>query len=123
MSGVDESPNNPELRELLHGYELSHPRLYHPYAECLGHCPTCNRRVRNQAESYEQRILTDPAALPMLDPVLRQSVSFCGLCALGAMQEAARIRDRYKTVSDCFGYRSEERRVGIEGSSRGSPKH
>lgn len=101
---VEEPPSDPELRELMHGYELSHPRLYHPYAECLGHCPTCNRRVRNQAESYVQRILTDPAALPMLDPVLRQSVSFCGLCALGTMQEAARIRDRYKTVSDCFGY-------------------
>ena len=101
---VEEPPSDPELRELMCGYELSHPRLYHPYAECMGHCPTCNRRVRNQAESYVQRILTDSAALPLVDPALRQSVSFCGLCALGTMQEAARIRDRYKMVSDCFGY-------------------
>lgn len=103
---VEEPPSDPELRELMRGYELSHPKLYHPYAECMGRCTTCNRRVRNQAESYVQRILTDSEALPMpvTDRAVLQTVSFCALCAMGTMREAARIRDRYKSVNDCFGY-------------------
>ena len=101
---VEEPPSDPELAAQMRGYELSHAALYHPFAECLGRCPTCDRRVRNQAESYVQRILTDPAALPLLDPALRKTVSFCGLCMMGTMQEAARIRDRYQTLSDRFGY-------------------
>lgn len=101
---VEEPPSDQELYEQMHGYELAHAELYHPFPECLGRCATCDRRVRNQAESYVQRILTDPSALPLLDPVLRQTVSFCGLCMMGTVQEAARIHARYKTVSDCFGY-------------------
>lgn len=101
---VEEPPDDHQLHLLMQQYELSHPELYHPYPECLGRCKTCNRRVRNQAESYVQRILTDPSALPLLDPVLRQTVSFCGLCMMGTAQEAARIQSRYKNVDDRFGY-------------------
>lgn len=101
---VEEPPDDHELHEMMRQYELSHPELYHPYAECLGRCETCNRRVRNQAESYVQRILSDPSTLPMLDPVLRKTVSFCGLCMMGTAQEASRIQKRYKSVDDRFGY-------------------
>lgn len=101
---VEEPPDDHELHEMMREYELSHPELYHPYPECMGRCETCDRRVRNQAESYVQRILTDPTALPLLDPVLRKTVSFCGLCMMGTAQEAARIRKRYKELDDRFGY-------------------
>lgn len=101
---VEEPPDDHELYRLMHGYELSHPHLYHPFEECLGTCQTCNRRVRNQAENYVYRILTEPDALPLLDPALRRSVSFCGLCMMGTVQEAKRICARYKTVNAHFTY-------------------
>ena len=101
---VEEPPTDLELGALMQDYEITHPKLYHPYEECLGHCSVCNRRARNQAESYVQRILTEPEALPLLDSALMQKVSFCGLCAMGTMQEAARICERYKKVSKEFGY-------------------
>ena len=100
---VEEPPDDRELYGMMHEYELSHPELYHPYPECLHHCTTCNRRVRNQAESYVQRILSDPTALPISDPAVRKTVSFCGLCMMGMVKEAERIRERYKTINDVFG--------------------
>ena len=100
---VEEPPDDKELYSLMHTYELSHPMLYHPYAECLGCCQTCDRRVRNQAESYVQRIVSDPTALPLVDPVIRKTVSFCGLALMGTVEEAKRLHERYKTVSDVFG--------------------
>lgn len=102
--GVEEPPDDHELYELMHNYELSHAELYHPFPECMERCTVCNRRVRNQAESYVQQILANPSLLPLSDPLLRQTVSFCGLCMMGTMQEASRIHNRYKMVSEIFGY-------------------
>lgn len=89
---------------MMRGYELSHPELYHPFAECLGRCEVCDRRTRNQAESYVREVLTNPAARPLQDPVLAERVSFCGLYLLGTAREAERIRARYGTVDERFGY-------------------
>ena len=100
---VEEPPSDQELYRMMHEYELSHPKLYHPFAECFMTCQTCDRRVRNQAESFVLHVISDPAALPLVDPALRKTVSFCGLCLMATVQEAKRLHERYKTVSDVFG--------------------
>lgn len=102
--GVEEPPDDSELHEIMRSYELSHPELYHPFAECLARCETCDRRTRNQAESYVQRILSDPSAMPIKDPAIAQRVSFCGLCLAGMAGEAERIKRRYMHVDGRFGY-------------------
>lgn len=101
---VEEPPDDQELHRMMRGYELSHPELYHPFAECLGRCEVCDRRTRNQAESYVREVLTNPAARPLQDPALAERVSFCGLYLLGTAREAERIRARYGTVDERFGY-------------------
>lgn len=102
--GIEEPPDDAELHQMMRNYELSHPELYHPFAECLARCETCDRRARNQAESYVRRILSDPSAMPIKDPAIARRVSFCGLCLAGATKEAERIKERYKYVDERFGY-------------------
>lgn len=101
---VEEPPDDAELHQMMRGYELSHPELYHPFPECLSRCETCDRRTRNQAESYVQRILSDPSALPIKDPEIAKRVSFCGLRLAGTAEEALRIKKRYGHVDERFGY-------------------
>ena len=102
--GVEEPPDDHELHQLMRGYELSHPKLYHPYPECLGRCEICDRRTRNQAEGYVHKIISDPSARPLQDPELATRVPFCGLYLLGAAKEAERIAARYGHVDNRFGY-------------------
>lgn len=103
---VEEPPSDAELHELMRSYELTHAELYHPYPECIGRCSVCNRRVRNQAENFVQRILTEPEAqtLMIADPKLRSTLPFCGLCMQSMLREAERIKSRYKSIDNTFGY-------------------
>lgn len=101
---VAEPPSDQELHQMMRGYELDHPGLYHPYPECLERCTTCNRRVRNQAESYVRRILSDPTSLPIKDPAIARSLTFCGHCLAGMTKEAERIKGRYGSIDERFGY-------------------
>ncbi len=101
---IEEPPDDTELHQIMCDYELSHPELYHPFAECLARCATCDRRTRNQAESYVRKILSNPSAMPIKDPAIARKVSFCGLCLTGMAEEAERIKGRYKHVDERFGY-------------------
>lgn len=111
---VEEPPSDEELTELMSSYQREHADLYLPFAECGGHCQVCDRRVRNQAESfvrglfaggetdiYRQAFVGEDAAM------IEQMQSRIGICPLGLLlskQEAERIRERYAQVGEAFGY-------------------
>lgn len=108
---VEEPPLDPQLKEMMHDYELSHPDIYLPYAGCHGYCANCNRRVRNQAEVFINSVLERDlyketfAMLPQdaLDKMKKQ-VPLHGLILLEARKEAKRLKTRYKTLGDVFGH-------------------
>ena len=85
-----------------------------PYPECSGRCAVCNRRVRNQAESFVQRLLLDNGADPYQQVFqihdkeqleqFRKTIGLCGICLLAAENEGKRIIERYKTLGQEFGY-------------------
>ncbi len=111
---VEEPPTDEELKEQMASYELSHLALYMPYPECSGRCSICNRRVRNQAESFVQQLLLDNGADPYQKVFqiqnkeqleqFRKTVGLCGICLLAAESEAGRILERYKTLGEEFGH-------------------
>lgn len=110
---VEEPPSDAELKQIMSGYELEHRDLYLPYSWCTECCETCNRRTRNQAETFVQHSIAGPHSdvYKMLFPTseqtqlekLRGSTTFCGVCMLSAKKEAARIARRYGEVGNTFG--------------------
>ena len=110
---VEEPPSDAELKRIMAGYELAHQELYLPFSECATCCRTCNRRTRNQAESFVAQTISGPRAdvyqkvfsnsdRSQLDK-LRKSTTLCGVSMLVAKKEAARIAERYGGVGSQFG--------------------
>ena len=110
---VEEPPDDEELKAIMADYERTHKELYMPYPQCQINCKSCNRRVRNQAESFVQTILLDNNADPYallfeksskaeVDEY-RDKLGVCGVSCLLAGNEMKRILARYKEVGDAFG--------------------
>jgi hypothetical protein len=108
---VEEPPSDAGIKSIMAGYELAHRELYLPYAECAQCCHTCNRRVRNQAESFIQRSVVETGAdiyrCVFRDSntfeQLKEKVTLCGVCNLAARKEYERICERYGEAGSCFG--------------------
>ena len=110
---VEEPQTDEELRLIMSDYERTHKQLYMPYPQCSGNCTVCNRRVRNQAESFVQRILVEGRADPYLAAFSKGGKaeadrfrSLLGVCSVSLMltnNEAKRLLERYKQLGDCFG--------------------
>lgn len=110
---VEEPQTDEELKVIMADYERSHKELYMPYPECHANCKICNRRVRNQAESFVQRILLDYNADPYLCAFakggkaeadrFRKVLGVCGVSLMLTNNEAKRIMERYNQIGDSFG--------------------
>ena len=110
---VEEPPSDRELKNIMSGYEESHHDLYMPFPECTMNCRTCNRRVRNQAESFvTEKILNAKKdvyrqALPQEKAEgierFKKAIPFLAITRLLAIKEAKRIKDRYGTIGEEFG--------------------
>lgn len=110
---VEEPPEDQQLKDIMSDYEMSHRELFLPYKECGGVCEICNRRTRNQAESFVKTLLLDNGADPyrmafstkdktQLE-AFRNVIGVCGICLRATQIEADRIRERYGTLGSCFG--------------------
>lgn len=109
---VEEPPSDEELRAIMAPYEAAHEELFMPYPECSGVCSSCNRRVRNQAESLIHRI-SGPGAdaydlafqkdVKSQRDAFRKVLGLCGVTRLLAKHEAERIAQRYGEIGACFG--------------------
>lgn len=107
---VSEPPSNAELRAMMSEYEQEHRDLYVPFAECNQCCGQCNKRVRNQAESFVRQLLleakSDPyeKAFPALDrDKYREKISLCQVCMVLSTREAKRLMKRYHNLGEEFG--------------------
>lgn len=107
---VEEPPSDNELKTIMEGYEKSHKDLYMPFAECQRNCSSCNRRVRNQAESFVKEKVLDSRkdVFQQLFPSniagkMRNSLNFLGVTCLLAKKEATRIKSRYGYIGEAFG--------------------
>ncbi|MBR3358876.1 MAG: ATP-binding protein [Solobacterium sp.] len=109
---VEEPPSDKELEEIMASYEDAHSSLYMPYELCTQFCTRCDRRVRNQAESY----ITETFLKKHTDPIKSVFTSeteeslkayytkfkMCDLLAGIAKREKKRLEDRYGTVGESF---------------------
>lgn len=110
---VEEPPEDEELKGIMADYERSHRELYLPFPQCSGACDLCNRRVRNQAENFVQRLLLDNYADPYAQvfrlsdkkqlEAFRKTLGLCGICMRSAKNEADRIQKRYGHLGESFG--------------------
>ena len=110
---VEEPPSDRDLKIIMSEYEKAHNDLYMPFIECTGNCRTCNRRVRNQAESFVlDKILNSKQdvyqqAFPKEKKEglerFRKAVGFLSVVHLLAVREARRIKDRYGIIGEEFG--------------------
>ena len=110
---VDISPSDEELHFRMRSYELTHPDLFRPFPQCSNCCETCNRRVRNQAESFVRNLLTDKKrdvyrkVFSKEDAVTveeyRKNIAFCSVCMILKNREEKRIKERYHEIGECFG--------------------
>lgn len=110
---VEEPPTDEELKEIMREYEATHKELYQPFPQCSDVCKSCNRRVRNQAESFVRRCFLEnnvdlyKLAFPKADSIqiekFKQTIGICGISLLLTKEERKRIINRYKKVGDSFG--------------------
>lgn len=110
---VELPPSDTELHEIMKPYEISHSSLYKPFPECNACCEVCNRRVRNQAESFVNRLMENKKAdlykqlfaSDNADQIekYRKAVGYCSALLLLKNREEKRIIQRYKNIGDCFG--------------------
>lgn len=107
---VEEPPSDHELARMMETYEKTHPTLYYPYPQCRGCCSTCNRRVRNQAETFVRDNLLSAAADPYkkafhhnAEAFRERGITMTQVCYTLAVQEANRLKERYGTVGEAFG--------------------
>ncbi len=110
---VEEPPLDEELKDIMADYEKTHRELYLPYSQCKEACQLCNRRVRNQAESFVRKLLIDNGADPYAEvfsisdrtqlELFRKTLGLCGICLSATQKEAERIRSRYGMLGECFG--------------------
>lgn len=110
---VEEPPTDEELKSIMCGYELEHVDLYMPYPECKNYCSICDRRVRNQVESFLNQKIVNPhqdiyvTAFPKAEAKqlegFRKTLGICGIGLLLTKREIERIRQRYSHVGDSFG--------------------
>ena len=112
---VEEPPSDDELRLVMSVYEQKHPELYLPFPECSSTCEFCNRRVRNQAESFLQNTLLNniagediynqvfPGSASADVEMFRKTLGICGIMRLLTEKEAARLQNRYGDVGEVFG--------------------
>lgn len=105
---VEEPPSDEELHSIMSYYEDNHRELYLPYEECSSCCRRCNRRVRNQAESYISSVYEEPfrAIWKQTDASqikkLQKTIGICDLILGGTKSEMIRIQKRYNSVGDSF---------------------
>lgn len=110
---VELPPSDKELHEIMEPYELSHSFLYKPFPECNECCEVCNKRVRNQAESFVNRLMenkkTDLYKQLFSNEEagqvekFRKTIGYCSALLLMKNREEKRIVQRYKDIGDCFG--------------------
>lgn len=107
---VEEPPSDQELAVMMEGYEATHPELYFPYPQCSKCCSKCNRRVRNQAETFVRDNLLATTADPYkkafssnAEAFREKGITMTQVCYTLAMQEAQRLKKRYGNVGEKFG--------------------
>lgn len=110
---VEEPPSDEELKVIMASYERSHGELFMPFPECHLNCVFCNRRVRNQAESFVQQLFAQGSSGLYQRAFLRadqsqlegfqNTLGMCGVSLLLTQREAKRILERYHTVGSEFG--------------------
>lgn len=109
---VEEPPTDEELRGLMEEYELSHKELYIPFEQCKYCCKVCDRRTRNQAETFVKKLLLSVDSDPYREIMgtndktmlhsFQKNISICSICLIGAKREHARIVERYKRIGASF---------------------
>lgn len=102
---VEEPPTDEELREIMESYEKSHTDLFKPFPQCVTCCNTCDRRVRNQAESFVKGLMEKNLYKEFFgaDTDMMNVVGLCQICMAMTKSEAKRITDRYGHIGSCFG--------------------
>ena len=110
---IEEPPTDFKLANIMSYYEQQHKYLYMPYSECSKCCRKCNRRVRNQAESFvKNNFLNDHVdiykeILKMNSEVtlsrLKRQLCFSTIALRATQLEAERILKRYKHIGSEFG--------------------
>ena len=110
---VEFPPSDGELHDLMMSYEESHSQLFKPYMQCSNVCKLCDRRVRNQAESFVNRIINDkkhdvykqlmPASDESQLKQFKKQISLCGAFIGLKKREEQRIVNRYGTIGNSFG--------------------
>lgn len=109
---VEEPPSDEELHGLMKEYELSHEDIYIPFEQCKYCCKVCDRRTRNQAESFVKKMLLSADSDPYREIMgtndntmlqnFQKNISICSICLIGAKREYARIIERYKRIGSSF---------------------
>ncbi|MCI5647863.1 MAG: hypothetical protein MR332_00255 [Fusicatenibacter sp.] len=107
---VEEPPSDQELAVMMKGYEDGHPELYFPYPQCPRNCSKCNRRVRNQAETFVRDNLLAATCDPYkkafgihADAFRERGITMTQVCYTLASQEAQRLQKRYGHIGEAFG--------------------
>lgn len=109
---VEEPPLDSELKEMMKEYEINHPELYKPYDLCNKCCKTCNRRVRDQVESFTQKLFENNVDLYELKfgsdsnmcATMRKKLGICQLYKTFIIPEYGRLKEKFGEVGDEFGY-------------------
>ena len=109
---VEEPPADNELKHIMSYYENEHKYLYMPYPECSLNCKICNRRLRNQVETFVHRELLDHNADVYKTffkneteehlKAYKKSIGLCSILLKLSENEMQRIFDRYHFVDDKF---------------------
>lgn len=115
LHGVEEPPDDEELRELMSYYEKEHEDLYLPYPMCHEICHVCDKRVRSQAEQFAARYFTENGSgtyfnLTAGDRAFEQETTLkkknifplCTYCVLGIREEKNRLIARYGQTGSVF---------------------
>ena len=110
---VEFPPSDAELHEIMKPYEIEHSELYKPFPECGLFCEVCDRRVRNQSESFVNKLMENKKAdlYKLLFPhenseqveKYRKAIGYCSAFLMLKKREVKRIIQRYKDIGDCFG--------------------
>lgn len=104
---IEEPPTDEELKIIMSGYETSSKEMYMPYEECKNICDLCNRRVRNQAESFVKETLCSQDIYELLfqgdKETWRNRIGICSAMLKLTIEEAVRIKKRYQSIGGCFG--------------------
>lgn len=106
---VEEPPIDTELKQMMEYYELAHPELYLPYKYCEFACKKCDRRVRNQVETFLGTLLEKDPYISffgkdiLLADITKKSSLLCNFLEnTHVKNEIKRLSKRYGSVGDSF---------------------